>query len=442
MNIFRRMLFSEVTPLVKLSKQKNITEGDLMNLPEEINPRYPQKGLDNLNWNTPWGLLFSFVKVLKRFTAPAYGFYFISSILALLSPVFINKFVKLLSGGLNQENLYEALGYGVLLGFCGFLSGLSMQHYFFRGLKAYNVVVNILNEKIFRHSLKLSQKARQKNQVGDIVNHMSTDSESVADFPMVLGDFISALFLITGVVAMLFYYIGWSALAALIVLFTLAPLTQYVAKRFTKLDEEMMSHRDHRVTLMTQAMNSIRVVKYFAWEKSVSKEVTEIREKELSSRRRLAKAEVVSSLGYLGVSTMVLFVALAVHAWRGQTLDAAIIFTCISLFGLLEGPFGELSRLISRATTAKVGAQRIIKYLSEEEIEVNTQERSDLSSAVGISFKNVDLGYDTTAPKVLENLNIDIKPASSVAIVGPVGSGKSTLLMTLLGEISHLNCDV
>lgn len=442
MNIFRRMLFSEVTPLVKLSKQKNITEGDLMNLPEEINPRYPQKGLDNLNWNTPWGLLFSFVKVLKRFTAPAYGFYFISSILALLSPVFINKFVKLLSGGLNQENLYEALGYGVLLGFCGFLSGLSMQHYFFRGLKAYNVVVNILNEKIFRHSLKLSQKARQKNQVGDIVNHMSTDSESVADFPMVLGDFISALFLITGVVAMLFYYIGWSALAALIVLFTLAPLTQYVAKRFTKLDEEMMSHRDHRVTLMTQAMNSIRVVKYFAWEKSVSKEVTEIREKELSSRRRLAKAEVVSSLGYLGVSTMVLFVALAVHAWRGQTLDAAIIFTCISLFGLLEGPFGELSRLISRTTTAKVGAQRIIKYLSEEEIEVNTQERSDLSSAVGISFKNVDLGYDTTAPKVLENLNIDIKPASSVAIVGPVGSGKSTLLMTLLGEISPLNGDV
>ena len=181
---------------------------------------------------------------------------------------------------------------------------------------------------IFRHSLKLSQKFRQKNQV-----------------------------------------IGWSALAALFVLFTLAPLTKYAAKRFTKLDEEMMSHRDHRVNLMTQAMNSIRVVKFFAWEKRVSKEVTDIREKELSSRRRLAKAEVVSSLGYLGVSTMVLFVALALHAWRGQTLDAAIIFTCISLFGLLEGPFGELSRLISRVTTAKVGAQRIIKYLAEEEIE-------------------------------------------------------------------------
>jgi hypothetical protein len=62
-------------------------------------------------------------------------------------------------------------------------------------------------------------------------------------------------------------------LAALAVLGTLAPLTKYIAKKFTHLDEEMMTHRDRRVTLMTQALNAIRVVKYFAWEKSVSPKI-------------------------------------------------------------------------------------------------------------------------------------------------------------------------
>lgn len=434
MNFFRRMLFSEVTPLVRLAKNKNIEETDLLPLPADIDPEHIPVPSERLVWTTPKAFLFSLIRVLGRYTRPAYTWYFASSVLALLSPVLVNRFVGLISAGITRETLPVALLYGVLLGLCGFLSGLCLQHYFYNTLRAYQIATNILNEKIFRHSLKLSQSARQKNQIGDVVNHMSADSDSVSDFPLVIGDLVSALFLITGVVVMLFYYIGVSALAALAVLFTLAPLTNYVAKRFTRLDKEMMAHRDHRVTLMTQALNAIRVVKYFAWERSVSKEVTEVREKELLSRRRLARAEVISSLGYLGVSTMVLFVALAVHAWRGETLNAAVIFTCISLFGLLEGPFGDLSRLISRFTTAVVSAGRILHFLEQEEVEIHTEENK-FSGPVGVELRNLNITYPGAQQEVLKNVDFNVAPGSSVAIVGPVGAGKSSLLYSLLGEV-------
>ncbi|MEN0059417.1 MAG: ABC transporter transmembrane domain-containing protein [Bdellovibrio sp.] len=436
MNFLRRLLFTEVTPLVRLAKTKHIEERDLLSLPMDLEPRHRPLYLDELQWTTPKALLFSLVKVLRPYTKVAYTWYFFSSLLALLSPILVNRFVGLISQGVVRETLPEALLYGVLLGVCGFLSGLCLQHYFFNSLKGYQVATNILNEKIFRHSLKLSQRARQKNQVGDIVNHMSSDSDNVSDFPQVLGDLISAILLIGGVVCLLFYYIGWSALAALLVLSFLAPLTNYIAKRFTHLDEEMMAYRDHRVTLMTQAMNAIRVVKYFAWERSVAKEVTEVRTKELNSRRRLAKAEVISSLAYLAVSTLVLFVALAVHAWRGQTLDAAIIFTCISLFGLLEGPFGDLSRLISRSTNAVVGARRILTYLSEEEIEIPTKERMDVQNPVGVMWSDIELRHEGSEHSVLRNVSLAVPAGQSLAIVGPVGAGKSSLLMSLLGELS------
>lgn len=435
MNFFRQLLFSDVTPLIKKAKTKHITESDLLPLPLDLDPEHIAVNLSVVNWTSPRALLFSLIKALRAYTWPSYAWYFASSLLSLASPVLVNQFVKLISAGITPENLNKALIYGLMLGMCGFLSGLSLQHYFFHALRAYQVITNILNEKIFRHSLKLSQKSRQKNQVGDIVNHMSSDNDHVSDFPIVIGDLFSSGFLILGVVGMLFYYIGWSALAALLVLFTLAPLTVFVAKKFTHLDEDMMKHRDRRITLMTQAMSAIRVVKYFAWEKSVAKEVTDVRDKELNSRRRLARAEVISSLGYLAVSTLVLFVALAVHAWRGEKLDAVVIFTCISLFSLLEGPFGDLSRLISRSTNALVGARRILEFLKEDVIEIETLEREDRIGAVGIEFENICLRYEGSAEDILSSISFQVPAGNSLAIVGPVGSGKSSLLMSLLGEL-------
>lgn len=435
MNLFKHLLFTEVSPLIKLARTKHIDENDLLPLPRELHPQYLDVPQDEIQWSNPRSLLFSLIKVLRKYTVPAYTWYFASSLLALSSPVFVNHFVGLISSGVTSQNLPKAVAFGLLLGLSGFLSGLFMQHYFYNNLKAYQVATNLFNEKIFRHSLRLSQRARQRNQVGDIVNYMSSDSENVADFSFVIGDLTSAIFLIFGVVSLLFYYIGWSALAALVVLFSLAPLTSYVAKKFTHLDEEMMKHRDRRVTLMTQAMNAIRVVKYFAWEKSVAKEVMEVREQELFNRRRLAKAEVVSSLGYLAVSTLVLFVALSVHAWRGQAIDAAVIFTCISLFGLLEGPFGDLSRLISRMTNSFVGARRILNYLGEEEIQIQTEERTDASSPVGVEFTHVTLCHQGADEPVLKDISLKVPPGTSLAIVGPVGSGKTTLLMSVLGEL-------
>ena len=434
MNFFKSFIFSEASPLIRLAKSKNIEESDLLALPEDVDPRCIGIPQEEIRWTTPSALLFSLFKSLRRYLARAFGFYMIFALASLATPLLVNKFVKLISVGVTNQSLPMAIAYGIALGFCGFAAGLSLQHYFYRILRANQISTNVLNQKIFRHSLTLSQHARQKNQLGDIVNYMSSDSDSIADFPSVVIDFFFSFFLMTGVICMLFYFIGWSALAALLVLFTLAPLTKYVARKFTKLDEEMMAFRDHRVNLMTQALNAIRVVKYFAWEKSVSSEVTEIREKELSSRRKLAKSETVASLGYLGVSTLVLFVALAVHAMRGQTMDAAIIFTCISLFALLEGPFGDLSHLISRATAARVGARRILTFLTQEQVAVSELKVDATEDQVGLSVHGLTMSYPEASAPILKEIDFDVLPGKSVAIVGPVGSGKSSLLQALLGE--------
>lgn len=443
MKFFKNLFFMEVSPLIRKGKTSTIVESDMLSLPEYLNPRNSVFPEEEINWITPSGHLWSVIKIAKLKLRPAYSWYFASTLFSLLSPLLVHRFVTMIGMGITQTNLYQALIAGILLGFCGIMAGLCMQHYFFHALGAQQIVTNILSKKIFSHSLKLTMQARGKNQIGDVVNYMSSDSDAIADFTFIFAELSSSFVLVVGVVSMLFYFLGLTAIAALIAFFSLAPLTKYVAKKFTTLEEDMMSFRDKRVTLMTQALNAIRVVKYFAWEKSVEKEVMEIREKELMSRRKLARSEAISGLGYTAVSTIVLFIALATHALRGEKIDAALIFTCVSLFGLIEGPFGNLSYSISRLTNAKVGAGRILKFLSQEKLEtehvVKDESLADSIDTVGVELKNVSAYFEDKEKSVLKDINIKINPGESLAIVGSVGSGKSTLLYTILKEMKLSN---
>jgi ABC-type multidrug transport system fused ATPase/permease subunit len=267
--------------------------------------------------------------------------------------------------------------------------------------------------------------------VGDIVNHMSSDTEAISDFPIVLGDIVWAMLMITITAIMLFFYIGWSALAALIVLSGLIPLTQFIGKRFVQFEEKMMNEKDARITLMTQLLSSIRVIKFFAWERAISEEVQILRKAELTSRQKLARAEVLSGVSYTAVSSLVLFVALLVHSYRGFQLDAALIFTCIALFGLLEEPFGHLSRLFSRFSQALVSANRIMDFLKTERV---SRQTLTAPASAGDALVLKDVSFSHGQLPVVQKISLTVPRGSSLAIVGSVGCGKTTLLQGLLGE--------
>lgn len=448
MSFLNKLFFLEASALVKTARKRLVTESDMLHLPAELNPRHDLFDEKKLNFDSPKKHLFSTIIAGKKEMLPAFCWYLISTSLALLTPYLVNRFIKIIESGVGENNLIELLVTGFFLGVSGFMTGFVLQHYFYRQLRSYQVIVNILNRKIFTHSLKLTMGARQKNMLGDIVNFMGTDSEAVADFGFVFFDLLMNIITIVGVVVMLFYYLGVTAIYALIVLSLLLPLTRLVAKKFTALDEEMMSFRDKRVTLMGQILNSIRVVKYYAWEESIEKEVMNIRDQELHARKRLARSEVLSGLAYMSVSTIVLFVALYSHHLSGHELTASLVFTCVSLFGLLEGPFGDMSHLISRMTTGFVGARRILAFLNEDtlpgaiepEIKKNHLDKA-LNETLGIEIKSAKFLYNQDNT-ILDEFTLSIKEGSSLAVVGAVGAGKSTFLLGLLGELPKSTGDI
>ena len=302
------------------------------------------------------------------------------------------------------------------------------------------IVVDVVEgaaEKIFQHALKLSYLGKQKYQVGDIVNFMSSDADAIGDSAITTIDLCNAILMLVVGSGMLFYFMGWSSLVAVVVMMTLIPLTQSLAKKFMHLEEEMMSQRDQRMTIMSQIMAAIRVVKYFSWEKSVENEVEAIREKELKARTQLAKAEISWGLIYTSISTVVLFSALLTHYLRGLEITLPMVLTCVSIFSMMEHQFGGLSRFISRFINIFVSGQRISDFLRSDTL----TKIESTKATTEIQIKDLTFQYTPENP-LIKNLNLNIKPSECIAIIGAVGSGKSTLLQILLGEIQKFDGEV
>jgi len=443
MRIFKRLsekiLFSDITPLVKLGAERPLNAADMPALPKHLDPREVVIDESLINWSSGMGMLKTLQSASRKFWLPQLGFYALFAAMNLLGPVLVNLFVARINNGmLTQAAVIEGVVYGVGVGLVGLIGGLALQHYFLRHLARHQIITNVVNKKIFSHSLVLTKEARERTPVGDIVNHMSTDTDAVAEVGNALADMAYCLVMIVGAVGLLFYYLGPTAWVAVVLLSVLAPLTRKVARDFTRFDEDLMKWRDKRVTLMAQILSAVRLVKYFVWEKSVSEEVNAVRASELYSRRRIARAELLVTLLYISVGTFVLFAVLAVYASNGGKLDPALIFTCVSLFALLEDPFAFISRSVSQFISGKVGAERIAKFLSEPVLSLPGHVEENFShAAAGFAMKDLSVHLGESRHRALSGISLKVPAGSSLAVVGSVGAGKSSFIHALLGEVER-----
>ena len=95
------------------------------------------------------------------------------------------------------------------------------------------------------------------------------------------------------------------------------------------------------------------------------------------------------------------------------------------------GPLNWLGTLYRVIQDAFVNMENMLD-LMDEPLEVKDVPNAlDLIPSKGkIEFKNVSFAYQIERP-ILKNINFEINPGETIAIVGPTGSGKTTLMRLL-----------
>jgi ATP-binding cassette, subfamily C (CFTR/MRP), member 1 len=157
------------------------------------------------------------------------------------------------------------------------IQSICLHQYFFIafkvGMQARAAVVTAVYQKAFR----LSSRARQKSTVGEIVNLQAIDSQRFLELIPYLHMIWSAPFQIIFSTVMLWTLMGPSVLAGLGLMVVMIPLNAFIARKLGAMTKKTMEARDKRTKITSEVMNSVRVIKFFAWEQSFFNTISDIR---------------------------------------------------------------------------------------------------------------------------------------------------------------------
>jgi ATP-binding cassette subfamily B protein len=107
------------------------------------------------------------------------------------------------------------------------------------------------------------------------------------------------------------------------------------------------------------------------------------------------------------------------------SLGAFIQFNVLVL--MLVMPLRMLGMWIGQAQRATASGERIFQVIDEPEEIVNSEKAGPLPPGRGlVRYEGVTFGYDPERP-VLHDIDLELEPGRTVALIGHTGSGKTTL---------------
>lgn len=434
LDVLHYLFFLRASPLIRIGRRRPLQESDALEAHPLLNPRTVSDAfatLDTSNFRTfIVGVFFATGRPARRLMIVMV----LRLALLLSTPLLLHAVLAALPEA--AASVSWPIGTMMLaaaLGTAGMSAAIAIQHWYFQTLLGFGMITNGINNRVMMQSLRLRRSERTRINTGDMVNHLSSDTDAIAEAAFFIPEMMQSFAMIIAVMCMLTYYLGIASLSALVALMVIAPLSRQIAKRFRSLDHALMELRDERVTLMSQVLHGIRVIKYHAWEHSIHDEVQSVRSKEVATKVKIVQADALATALYVSTTTLIAVVGFGTYVLLGNTLDAPKVFACLALFGLLEDPFGVMSHVMANIQHARVATTRLHGFFSMATHAIDERPLSAPYDALGIDLHQGTYRYRDSSTDALHSVDLDVRAGSSVAIIGTVGSGKSTLLRTLVG---------
>jgi ATP-binding cassette subfamily C (CFTR/MRP) protein 1 len=368
------------------------------------------------------------------------GFAVLSASASYVGPSLINDLVKFL-GGERQYGLKR--GYILAAAFLSakVVETIAQRQWVFGARQLGMRLRAALISHIYQKGLRLSCSSRQKHTSGEIINYMSVDIQRITDviwytnyiwmLPIQLSLAVYVLHTNLGVGA-------WAGLAATLAIMACnIPLTR-MQKR---LQAKIMVAKDNRMKATTEVLRSMKILKLQAWDMKYLQKLETLRGEEYNWLWRSVRLSALTTFIFWGSPAFISSITFGSCILMGIPLTAGTVLSALATFRMLQDPIFTLPDLLSVFAQGKVSADRVVKYLEEEELNcdaVTQVPRNDIDYDVEIDHGIFSWELETTSP-TLKDVELKVKRGMKVAICGMVGSGKSSLLSCILGEMPKLD---
>lgn len=252
--------------------------------------------------------------------------------------------------------------------------------------------------------------------------------------------------------------IGWSFAAGFgILILFFVPLQLWLSKRFALMRSKIASITDKRVTLVSQAVSGVRVMKMQGWEDNFEGRIASIRKKECEQIEKVNGYRALNEAIFFVSNVATSVIIFLIHVGSGGVLTPRNVFTTMVLVNVAQMEITKhLSLAVMGASECWVSVSRIQRFIETPELATMEDEfipeagderalivkdvmchwsSSAVPSPEGSS--NAEGGAEDFAGLIvaLNGVDIEFQMGQLTCIIGAVGSGKSAFISMLAGEL-------
>ena len=395
-----------------------------------------RRGAEVDDWS--WARTARRIAVLGRLTKPYKGrttiamIALLAAILTSLAPPYLAKLA--IDDGIRAADL-TFLGW-VVVAFlvAGLLNwGATVLQAYYTGWVGERVLTD-LRQGLFSHLQRLSLGYYERNRAGAVISRLTNDVEAL---DRLVTEGVQSLLQNTLTLfgsAIILFLLDWRLALATLAVFPLMSIATALFRRRSSRAYRRVRERLGTVTAtLAEDIAGMRVVQSFARERRNAE-----RFREVNDDYRAANHETVVLNGlyfpfvdFLSSAAMAVVLGYGGYRVIQGDIEVGTLFAFIGYLANFFDPVQQLSQLYNTFLAAVAALDKIIDVMDEDPEVVDRPDAVELPRIDGhVRFENVHFGYGD-GPEVLHGIMLDVRPGTTVALVGHTGAGKSTMAKLL-----------
>jgi subfamily B ATP-binding cassette protein MsbA len=282
---------------------------------------------------------------------------------------------------------------------------------------------------MFNRLLTLPCSYYDANPTGTIISRITFNVEQVASAAtnallILVRDSLSVIGLLAWMI-----YLNWKlSMIFIIVVPAIGIVIKLVSGRLRRLSTFLQQAMGDMTHIIDEAIKGNRVVKLFSGQGYEGKRFDTManRVRHMNIKIIATSAANVPIVQMIAVLALAFIIYVASSPSMGEEFTVGGFISFFGAMGLLFSPIKRLTKVNEQIQRGLAASESIFELLAEPQERDKGTTR--LRQAQGnIEFNNVSMHYDSAGIPALDDINLQVRPGETVALVGRSGSGKSSL---------------